>query len=58
MKKNADNVFRLTGYNMCTLAFHLAGANNINVRINASKKKAGKDWWDNFLKRHLDLSVQ
>jgi len=58
IKKMQVLLFGLSEDAVCKLAYELAKANNINVPFNHLKKKAGKDWLCNFLKRHPSISLR
>ena len=50
--------FGLNADKLRELAFELAKANNIKVPFNATKKRAGKDWFKRFLLRHPNISIR
>ena len=58
LKEMQLRFFGLTKDAICSLAYEYTVTNNIKNRFNINKKKAGSDWFNCFLKRHLELSLR
>ena len=50
--------FVLTQQQVCSFAFELAEKNNLVHNFDMSLRRAGRDWFDSFLKRHRNLSIR
>jgi len=50
--------FGMTQQQVCSFAYDLADSNNIEHNFDNSLKRAGRDWFDGFVRRHPNLSIR
>ena len=50
--------FGMTQQQVCSFAYELAEKNNIEHNFDMILKRAGRDWFDGFVRRHRNLSIR
>ena len=54
----SNRFFGLSKSTLCELAYELAEKNNIQHSLSKTKRAAGRDWAEGFLRRHPELSLK
>jgi len=50
--------FGLTQQQVCAFAYELAEKNHLDHKFDRNLKRAGRDWFDGFVRRHSTLSIR
>ena len=58
IKSRQLRFFGMTRDDVCLVAYDFARIYNFAMPFNPQKKKAGKDWLEQFLLRHPELSLR